>query len=176
MATLTNQQKFSGGLAMVLEEQWQVDIRIKAGLDNDDDSAISAHKLILASRSEVFKKILESDEVKTSAEQVDTVTLSEMKSEELEALVEFMYSDGTLLSPKAERHVRSLYLAADKYEIPHLRDLCRKKVISSLNASNALDYLELAQIPFDNGLHEAAFSYVKTNISTIASSEVLSYS
>ncbi|CAN6997342.1 hypothetical protein IGI04_018765 [Brassica rapa subsp. trilocularis] len=172
MATQTNQQIFSGGLAKVLEEQWQVDVRLKAGVDNDDDSAISAHKLILASRSEVFKKMLESDEVKTLAEQVETVTLSEMKKEELKTFVEFMYSDGTMLSPKAKQHVRSLYLAADKYEIPHLRDLCRNEMISSLDMSNALDFLELAQIPFDNGLNEAAFSYVKNNISTIASSEV----
>lgn len=116
--------------------------------------------------------MLESDEVKTEAKKVETVTLSEMKKEELEALVEFVYSDGTVLSPKAKQHVRSLYLAADKYEIPHLRDLCRYNIISSLDLSNALDYLELAQIPFDNGLNEAAFSFVKTNISTIASSEV----
>ncbi|XP_056847466.1 BTB/POZ domain-containing protein At5g48510-like [Raphanus sativus] len=172
MVTQTNQQKFSGGLAKVLEEQWQVDVRLKAGVDNDDVSAISVHKLILVSRSEVFKRMLESAEVKTLAEQVETVALSEMKKEELEAFVEFMYNDGTMLSPKSKQHVRSLYLAADKYEIPHLRDLCRNEIISSLDLSNALDCLELAQIPFDNDLHEAAFLFVKTNIYTIASSEV----
>ncbi|KAJ4885634.1 putative BTB/POZ domain-containing protein [Raphanus sativus] len=116
--------------------------------------------------------MLDSDDVKTEAKKMETITLSEMRNEELKAFVEFMYSDGTMLSPKSNQHVRSLYLAADKYEIPHLRDLCRNEIISSLDRSNALYYLELAQIPFDNCLNEAVFSYIKTNISTIACSEV----
>ncbi|KAF8079872.1 hypothetical protein N665_0996s0026 [Sinapis alba] len=107
-----------------LQKSWKNNGKLtygsRAGVDNDDDgSSISVHKLILASRSEVFKKMLESDDVKSEAKKVETVTLSEMKKEELEALVEFMYSDGTVLSAKAKQHVRSLFLAADKYEIPH---------------------------------------------------------
>ena len=61
MATQTNQQIFSGGLAKVLEEQWQVDVRLKAGVDNDDDSAISAHKLILVSFLSLISYSLLSD-------------------------------------------------------------------------------------------------------------------
>ncbi|ESQ52758.1 hypothetical protein EUTSA_v10017689mg [Eutrema salsugineum] len=149
MATQTNKDQFLGGLAKVLEEQWQVD----------------------ASRSEVLKKMLESDEVKNSANQVETITLSELNTDELEALVEFIYSDGSTLSAKVKQHVRSLYFLADKYVILHLRDLCRSELISSLNPENALDFLELAQIPFDKVLHDAAFSFIKMNINTIASSE-----
>ncbi|ESQ30840.1 hypothetical protein EUTSA_v10011969mg, partial [Eutrema salsugineum] len=146
------------------------DVRLKAK-DSDEGSALSAHKLVLGSRSEVFKKILESDEVKTSANPVETVTLSEMTQEGLEALVEFMYSDGSMLSEKVKQHVRSLYLVADKYEILHLRDLCRDELISSLNSSNALEFLELAQIPFDKVLNDAAFNYIIRKISMIASSD-----
>ncbi|KAG7537094.1 BTB/POZ domain [Arabidopsis suecica] len=171
MATPTNKEHFSGGLAKVLAEKWQVDLMLKAK-NSDEGSAISAHKLILASRSEVFKKMLELDEFKTSTtKHVETITLSEMKQEELEAFVEFLYSDGSMLSVNVKQHARSLYLAADKYEIPHLRDLCRAELISSLSLSNSLDILELAQIPFDKVLHDAAFSYIEKNISTIASSD-----
>ncbi|CAA7028877.1 unnamed protein product [Microthlaspi erraticum] len=113
--------------------------------------------------------MLESDEVKISSEKVETVTLREMKKEELEALVEFIYSDGSVLCAKMKQHV--LYLAADKYVILHLRDLCRTELISSLNSENALDFLELAQIPFDTVINDVAFSFIITNISTIASSE-----
>ncbi|CAA7028876.1 unnamed protein product [Microthlaspi erraticum] len=171
MAAQPNKEQFSGGLAKILEEQWQVDVRLKAGGDSDEGSAISVHKVILASRSEVFKKILESDEVKISAEKVETVTLSEMKQGELEAFVEFIYSDGSLLSAKMKQHVGSLYLAADKYVILHLLDLCRSELLSTLSPENALDFLELAQIPDDKILNDAAFGVIKTNISTIASSE-----
>ncbi|KAJ0262420.1 putative BTB/POZ domain-containing protein [Hirschfeldia incana] len=118
----------------------------------------------------VLKKMMELDEFKASSK-LETVTFSEMKHKELEALVEFMYSfDGSIPSESLKKHVTSLYLAADKYEIPHLRDICRNQLISSLNASNALNILELAQIPFDKALNDAAFTTIKNNISTIASS------
>ncbi|KAF3564361.1 hypothetical protein DY000_02011894 [Brassica cretica] len=110
MAKQSNLNIFLDGFAHILEEQWQVDVLLKAG-DSDPDAAIAA-------RSKVFKKMLEEDECKTSSEK-EIITLSEMKHEELKALVEFIYSNGSTLC--AAGHARSLYLAADKYEIPHLR-------------------------------------------------------
>ncbi|KAG2332362.1 hypothetical protein Bca52824_003542 [Brassica carinata] len=113
---------------------------------------------------------MESDELKSSPK-LETVTFSEMKHEELEALVEFMYSvDGSIPSESLKKHASSLYLAAEKYEIPHLRDLCRRQLISSLNSYNALNTFELAQIPFDKALNDAAFTTIKRSISTIANS------
>ncbi|CDY19060.1 BnaA04g18000D [Brassica napus] len=100
----------------------------------------------------------------------ETVTFSELKHEELEALVKFIYSDGSGLSAKEKEHVRSLYVTADKYEIPHLRDLCRNELVKSLNLSNALEVLELSLIPLDNALHDAAFCYIINNLKTIANS------
>ncbi|CAF1865055.1 putative BTB/POZ domain-containing protein At2g40440 [Brassica napus] len=170
MATDTNVSIFLDGFAHILEEQWQVDVLLKAG-DSDPDAVISAHKLVLAARSKVFKKMLEEDECKTSSGK-EIITLSEMKHEEVKALVEFIYSSGCGSTPCAE-HARSLYLAADKYEIPHLRDLCRDELISSLNESNALDVYELAQIPFDDELNNAALSCIQMNITTIAYSDEL---
>ncbi|KAG7574369.1 BTB/POZ domain [Arabidopsis suecica] len=169
MATQSNKEVFLGGFKKLLNEKWQADVRLKAG-DSDESASIFAHKLVLVARSEVFKNILESDEFKASAKLVETVTLSEMKHEEVEALVEFIYSvDGSICSASVKKHARSLFLAADKYEIPLLRDLCRNELISSLNSSNALSILELAQIPFDKALNDAAFTTILTNMNTIAS-------
>ncbi|KAJ4870429.1 putative BTB/POZ domain-containing protein [Raphanus sativus] len=169
METQRNKEIFLGGLTKLLKEQWQADVFLKAG-NSAEGATISAHKLVLASRSVVLKKIMESDELKASSK-LETVTFSEMKHEELETLVEFMYSvNGSISSESLKKHVRPLYLAADKYEIPHLRDICRNQLISSLNASNALNILELAQIPFDKALNDAAFTSIMNNISTITSS------
>ncbi|KAJ0262418.1 BTB/POZ domain-containing protein [Hirschfeldia incana] len=169
MATQSNKEIFLGGLKKLLKEQWQADVLLKAG-NSANGATISAHKLVLASRSVVLKKIMESDEFKASSK-LETVTFSEMKHEELEALVEFMYNiDGSIPSESFKKHVRSLYLAADKYEIPDLRDICRNQLISSLNLLNALNIIELAQIPFDKALNDAALTTIKKNISTIANS------
>ncbi|CAH2071533.1 unnamed protein product, partial [Thlaspi arvense] len=62
--------------------------------------------------------MFESDKCKASSV-LETITLSDLKPEELEAFVEFIYTDGSMLSQKAKQHVTSLYRAADKYEIPH---------------------------------------------------------
>ncbi|KAL1198964.1 putative BTB/POZ domain-containing protein [Cardamine amara subsp. amara] len=167
MGTQTNKELFIDGFLKILKEQ-QVDVRLKA-CDSDKEAAISAHKLILSARSEVFKKMFEPDKFKDSSK-LETITLSEMKQEELEAFVEFIYSDGSILSEKAKQHVRSLYCAADKYEIPHLRDLCRNELIESLNSSNALALFELAQIPFDTALTLAALITIRANKIAITNS------
>ncbi|KAJ4906707.1 putative BTB/POZ domain-containing protein [Raphanus sativus] len=166
MATERNREIFLGGLKKLLKEKWQADVLLKAG-NSAEGATISAHKLVLASRSVVLRKIMESDEFKASSK-LETVTFSEMKYEELEAFVEFMYCS---ISPESlKKHVSSLYLAADKYEIPYLRDVCRSLFISSLNPANALNIIELAQRPFDKALNDVAFTTIKDNISTIASS------
>ncbi|KAG7639196.1 BTB/POZ domain [Arabidopsis thaliana x Arabidopsis arenosa] len=103
MATETNKELFVGGFAKILKEQRQVDVRLKAGDSGDEGASTSAHKLVLSARSEVFKKMLESDEIKASA-QLETITLCEMKHEELEAFIEFIYSDGSMLSAKEKQH------------------------------------------------------------------------
>lgn len=55
--------------------------------------------------------MLEIDEFKTSAKEVETNTLSEMKHEELEAFVEFIYSDGSMLSDNVKQHICSVTLS-----------------------------------------------------------------
>lgn len=46
MTTENNLEIFLGGFAKVFNEQWQVDVRLKAG-DSNENAAISAHKLVL---------------------------------------------------------------------------------------------------------------------------------
>ncbi|KAH0924624.1 hypothetical protein HID58_016880 [Brassica napus] len=166
MTTENNLEIFLGGFAKVFNEQWQVDVRLKAG-DSNENAAISAHKLVLAARSEVFKKMLESDKFKGTADQIETVTLPELKQEELEALVGFIYNNRSVLSEKEKIHAQTLFVAADKYDIPHLRDLCRKELISSLKLANVINILELSLIPFDEALNDAAVMFVVRNLLAI---------
>ncbi|KAJ0258248.1 BTB/POZ domain-containing protein [Hirschfeldia incana] len=169
MATETNKDVYSSGYAKILKQKWHTDLRLKAG-DSNDFADISAHKLVLAARSDVFKKMPESEVTKASSDH-ETLNFSEMRHEELEILVEFMYNDhGSVSSSKLKKHVRSLYLAAERYEIPHLRDLCRNELISSLSSSNALYVLELSQVPLDEPLNDAVLSFIARNIHTFLDS------
>ncbi|CAA7054362.1 unnamed protein product [Microthlaspi erraticum] len=113
--------------------------------------------------------MFESDKFKASS-MMETVTVSDLKHEELVAFVEFIYSDGSMLSENAKQHAVSLYRAAAEYEIPHLGDLCRNVLISSLNSSNALKVLALSENPSDNALSDAALKVIKTHQRTIFAS------
>lgn len=108
--------------------------------------------------------MLESDKLNGTVGQIETVTLSELKQEELEALVEFIYNNRSVLSEKEKKHAQTLFVAAGKYDIPHLRDLCRQELLSTLKLGNVINILEVSLSPFDEALNDAAAIYVVRNL------------
>ncbi|EOA28497.1 hypothetical protein CARUB_v10024710mg [Capsella rubella] len=166
MAMVRSLDAFLNGFAKLYLDQWQVDLRLKAR-DSKKGEAMSVHKFVMAARSEVFKKILESDKFKASDGKIETITLFELKQEALEAFVEFIYHNSSILSEKEKKHVPSLYIAADKYEVLLLRDLCRNELIASLDLPNALNVLELSMITSDKALNDSAAKFIVRNFKTI---------
>jgi speckle-type POZ protein len=121
--------------------------------------------MLQATRSQIFKNMLDSDECK--APPMDTITLSELNFEELECLLEFLYT-GSLAKEKVEKHVYSLSVAADKYEISYLQKFCERHMFRSLNSSNALDVLEISDICSYISLKETALNFIVKNMEDIA--------
>ncbi|EOY20006.1 BTB/POZ domain-containing protein, putative isoform 4 [Theobroma cacao] len=121
-----------------------------------------------AARSEIFKNMLDSDGCKAPPSDTDTITLSELNNEELESLLEFLYT-GNLPLDKLEKHVYSLYVAADKYEIPYLQESCESYMLNSLNASNAIDILEIADAQSNKTLKETTLNFIIRNMKDIVS-------
>ncbi|CAI0416210.1 unnamed protein product [Linum tenue] len=113
--------------------------------------------------------MLDPDACKSPAN--DTITLPELNHEELESLLEFLYS-GDLAPEKLERHVYALTLAADKYEVPYLLGLCERHMVRSLDASNALEVLEISDSvccrSSSGDLKETAVKYVVKNMEELA--------
>ncbi|KAJ7965107.1 BTB/POZ domain-containing protein [Quillaja saponaria] len=153
---------FLKGFIAAFSEQIHTDILVKPG---NDGPSIPAHKAILATRSEIFKNMLDSDECKTAPN--GTITLPELNHEELKCLIEFLYS-GSLTLEKLEKHGYSLLLAADKYEIPYLQKLCERHMHKSLSTSNALDFLEISSICSNKELMERSLSFIVKNFHFIA--------
>ncbi|KAK3003185.1 hypothetical protein RJ639_018083, partial [Escallonia herrerae] len=96
----------------------------------------------------------------------DTVTLPELNYEELECLLEFLYS-GNLPKEKVEKHVYSLSVAANKYEIEYLQKFCDTQMLRSLNSSNALDVIEISDTCSNQRLKEAALNFIVRNMGKI---------
>ncbi|KAJ0265242.1 BTB/POZ domain-containing protein [Hirschfeldia incana] len=145
---------------MALKEAIHADFILKPG---DNGPGIPTHKAVLAVKSKVFRSMLETDECKVSPEK--SITIHDLSYGELESLLEFFYS-GTL-SPDS-KHVRALYLAADKYDIQYLQDICREILISSLRSENVLDIIQLSIIPSDATLKEAAIDFfIRKNLGMV---------
>ncbi|GMI86194.1 hypothetical protein like AT3G56230 [Hibiscus trionum] len=152
---------FLGGLIVAFRNQIHTDIHLQPGKDGP---IIPAHRALLAARSEIFRNMLDSDGCK--APPSDTITLPELNTEELESLLEFLYS-GNLGFDKLEKHVYSLFVAADKYDIPYLQDLCERYMLSSLNASNVLEILEISDVCSNKTLKETALNFIVRNMEDI---------
>ncbi|BAT86485.1 hypothetical protein VIGAN_04414100 [Vigna angularis var. angularis] len=163
-----NQQKedlvFLRGFVAAFKEQIHTDILVIPGRHGPP---IPAHKSVLAARSEIFKNMLECDECKEAPSK--SITIPDVKHEELECLLEFLYS-GSLGEEKLEKHVYALSQAADKYVIPHLLKHCERYLLSSLSTCNALETLEIADTCSNQKLKETTLDFLVKNIDRVVSS------
>ncbi|CAH1434811.1 unnamed protein product [Lactuca virosa] len=152
---------FLSGFIDAFRDQIHTDILIRPG---NDAPSIPAHRALLATRSNIFRNMLDSDGCKAAPN--DTITLPELNHEEIESLLEFLYS-GDLAKEKLEKHLYSLSIAADKYEIPFLQKFCENRMLEILNTNNALDILEISDTTCNRNLKETALSFVVKNMEDI---------
>ncbi|KAH6805509.1 hypothetical protein C2S53_015705 [Perilla frutescens var. hirtella] len=158
---LNEKINYLSGFAAALRDQIHTDIQVHPG---NNEPSIPAHRALLAARSAIFRNVLDWDECKAPANQ--TITLAEMNHEEVESLLEFLYS-GSLPKEKMEKHVYSLSIAADKYEIPFLQKFCEHQMLGSLNSSNALDILEISDTCSNQNLKETALNFIVRNMEDV---------
>uniref|UniRef100_A0A5B6YHD9 BTB domain-containing protein n=1 Tax=Davidia involucrata TaxID=16924 RepID=A0A5B6YHD9_DAVIN len=158
---LNEKLTFLGGFVAALRDQIHTDIQVKPG---NSGPSIPAHRALLAARSSIFKNMLDSDGCK--APPSDTITLPELNYEELESLLEFLYS-GSLPREKVAKHVYSLSITADKYDIPFLQKFCEHQMLGSLNSANALDVLEISDVCSNQTLKETALNFIVKNMEDI---------
>ncbi|XP_062087172.1 BTB/POZ domain-containing protein At3g56230 [Humulus lupulus] len=133
--------KFLSEFVAAFRDKIHPDILLKP---SNDGPPIPAHKALLAVRSVVLKNMLDSEH-RLKAPPTEMETLSELKHDELETLLEFLYN-GVLSEEKMKRHVYALSLAADKYYIPYLRKICERHMDRSLCLFNAMNILEIADV------------------------------
>lgn len=162
---LNEKLNFLSGFVAAFRHQIHPDILVKPG---NDGPSLPAHRALLAARSDIFKNMLDSDGCK--APPSDTITFPELNHEELESLMEFLYG-GDLPKEKVDKHVYSLSIAADKYEIPFLQKFCEHRMLGSLSSSNVLDVLEIADTCSNPSLKETALNFIVKNMEDVVFSD-----
>lgn len=153
---------FMSGISVALKEKIHTDIQLKPGKDNGN--CIPAHKSILASRSQVFKNMLECEPTPDQ-----TITLPEVNSEELKTLLEFLYS-GSLPLDKLKNHLCPLFHSAHKYEIPYLQELCERYILDILSTKSVLNAMEISDRFSSLAIKDAALKLLVENMEEVTSS------
>jgi len=129
------------------------------------DKVFDCHKVILASRSQVFKTMLEADmKEKMSGE----IEIKNMDHEVLDDLLKYIYSG---VAPNIDAHSQKLFAAADQYQLEKLKELCELKLCSRFDVSNCIDLLILGDLYNAQKLKASALEFVSRNIHKMKISE-----
>ncbi|MCO5555353.1 hypothetical protein L7F22_034814 [Adiantum nelumboides] len=161
VGTASKQISYLGALGEAFTEGFHTDLE----LATDDGLSILVHKVIVATRSSVFRTMLEIDPYKEAKN--SRVRIPEISHVELKHLVEFMYT-GQLTMEALQDHSPGLMLAADKYDVPLLIEICEAYLIDTMSTKNALEVLDVAtRLSSATSLKEAAMSTIVHNSETI---------
>jgi speckle-type POZ protein len=144
----------STDLCSLWQEQYLHDLIIKC-----EGKTFPCHKVILASRSEVFKAMLTQED---SLERIkNEVEIKDSSPEALGSFLEFLYTDHL----KDETHYRSaeLLILADKYNVESLKYKCELALSEMLTNLNAIQLLSTASLISAKTLLKNAASYIAKN-------------
>ncbi|KAJ1288784.1 hypothetical protein BS78_02G114600 [Paspalum vaginatum] len=132
---------------------------------NPETPAVPAHRFILASRSPVFRAMLE-NEMEESRSGV--IKIYDVSYDVLRTFVHYMYTAEALLD---EQMASDLLVLAEKYEVKQLKTYCEKLLTSKVNNDNAIVHYAFAHRHSAKQLLEASLSVVMDNMSTLADRE-----
>jgi len=107
-----------------------------------EDRNIKCHKVVLASRSPVFRAMLLNDMEESSSSKVQP---KEFDSLTISLLLRFLYR-GHLEQDMLDRHAEAVFKAADYYEVADLKRACENSLMRKITIGNMLDMLVLADM------------------------------
>jgi len=128
------QAHLASDLSSLLSTGWHADVALLV-----DGRVMRVHSLIIATRSPVFKQMLNSGMRESSTH---TINITDMDWDVLNHLCNFMYSGMVKDSVWAnDATICAMMHAASKYEVLSLLELCAEKVIELVSVDNAADWL-----------------------------------
>ena len=118
---------------------------------------IGAHSAIVVSASPVICAMLEEDKFKEGRTKV--VEVDDIDPLVFKEMLRYLY---TGKAPKLDEDAMTepLFLAADKYQIGALKDLCEHSLIAKLNLQTAVHYLVVAHLYTAPQLLEASLKFL----------------
>eukprot|EP01119_Soliformovum_irregulare_P017869 TRINITY_DN5373_c0_g1_i1.p1 TRINITY_DN5373_c0_g1~~TRINITY_DN5373_c0_g1_i1.p1 ORF type:complete len:481 (+),score=107.22 TRINITY_DN5373_c0_g1_i1:71-1513(+) len=118
---------------------------------------IPAHKVILACRSETFRREFSGGLVEST---LDRIIVEDISEDIFRTMLRYLYSDFFQLEP--ERAV-DMMLLANRYMVPRLQELCERQIDDFVDAENAAGLFELADRVRAAQLRRSCLYYLRTN-------------
>ena len=143
-------RKLCEDLASITEEKF-ADFVFKV-----ENEKIAAHRVILAARSPVFAAMFQHDmqENKTNETEITDVTPAAFK-----AFLQFIYTGHCEVESLAEE----LLVAANKYDVQDLKQICAKELRMQLTVDNAVRLLVLSDLHQSEDLKDGAIRFINKN-------------
>jgi hypothetical protein len=132
----------------------------------DTSSRIPVHKVILQSRSKVFKAMLSST-LKEST--TNEIIISDFDQDVVQEFINFLYLD-TCNAAVLDEHAISLLAMAHKYEVTRLFRMCESFLIDALAVDNVVDFLQLGDLYGAMELKGNALKLIKTELKALIKS------
>ena len=140
-------------LAHLFDSQIMADVKFRV-----KEEEIGAHLAIVVSASPVMAAMLEPDKFKEG--RTRTAHIDDMEPDVFKEMLRYVYT-GTV--PQLEQMAESLSVAADRFQIQGLKDLCAEQLIQQLDLNNAVRYLVLGHLHSVPQLLEASLQCLEKN-------------
>ncbi|KAL2945021.1 hypothetical protein RDABS01_033368 [Bienertia sinuspersici] len=108
---------------------------------NTSNGCVGAHRAVLAARSPVFQTMFSHN---LQEKELSTINISDITLDSCQALLHYLY--GCILHHQFLHHRLSLLRAADKYDIPDLKEACHASLLQDIDANNVLERLQYAAL------------------------------
>jgi hypothetical protein len=132
----------------------------------DTSSRITVHKVILQSRSKVFKAMLLSTMVESTSNEI---IISDFDQDVVQEFINFLYLD-TCDATVLDDHAQSLLAIAHKYEVNRLFRMCESFLINTLDVDNVVDFLKLGDLYGAMKLKGKALKLIKSEFKVLIKS------
>jgi len=140
------------------------DVKITCG-----GEVFDCHRNILSVRSPVFEAMFQSDMLEKHSQ---NVVIKDIKPEVVKEMLHFIYNGASSTENLMDEFGKDLLGAADQYQVELLKNKCEDKLCSSLEVSNSVELLLLADLHQAPKLRRMALKLVTKNIDAIVNTDV----
>ena len=121
-----------------------------------------AHKLILKTRSPVFRAMFDNQMIES---QTNRVEINDMDEEIFEQMLRFIYTVD--IDIKSFEMSKQLFSSSDKYDLKGLKEFCEQFMVSHLSVENVCDVLILADKHSAIDLKKYCINFIKRRLRSV---------